>query len=377
VTARFAAAARTAPAARFALVALLAVAAGCTHELRPSEPQISPEDAHALIDRALPPNIGDRAGWNNDIYTSFASLTVAPTHENVCAVVAVIAQESSFRVDPVVPNLGVIAKKEIDTRAARAHVPLMIVHGVLDLKSANGRTYNERIDAARTEKDLSDIFEDFIAGVPMGRTLFDDKNPIRTRGPMQVNVAFAEQFSAATPYPYPVARSVADEVFTRRGSLYFGIAHLLDYRAPYDDYIYRFADFNAGQYSSRNAAFQNALSVLTGAKLLADGALLPHEGSAGEPGATELAARSLAKQLNLSDAAIHAALAEGRTKGFEATSLYQRVFSLADGKRGRMVPRAALPQIKLGGPKIKRDLSTAWYAHRVDDRFKRCLSSAR
>ena len=360
---------------RFPLLLLLAVAAGCSRDIRPTEPAVSPQDAHAQIERALPKSLSDRAGWNTDIYAGFTALTVAPTRENVCAVVAVIAQESGFRVDPVVPNLGVIAKQEIDTRAAKAHVPLMIVHGVLDLKSASGRSYSERIDAARTEKDLSDIFEDFIAAVPMGRTLFDDKNPIRTRGPMQVNVAFAESFSAATAYPYPVNRSIADELFTRRGSVYFGIAHLLDYRAPYDDYLYRFADFNAGQYASRNAAFQNAVSVLSGRKLLADGALLPHEASAGEPGATELAVRALSQQLTLSDGAIHNALSEARTKGFESTLLYQRVFALADTKRGRMIPRAALPQIKLGGPKIKRDLSTAWYAHRVDDRFKRCLNS--
>ena len=360
---------------RVLLLVLVAVVAACSRDLRPTEPAVSPQDAHALIDRALPKNLADREGWNGDIYAGFTALTVSPTRENVCAVVAVIAQESSFRVDPVVPNLGVIAKKEIDSRAAKAHVPLMIVHGVLDLKSANGLSYSERIEAARTEKDLSDIFEDFIAAVPMGRTLFDDKNPIRTRGPMQVNVAFAESFSAATPYPYPVKRSIADEVFTRRGSVYFGIAHLLDYRAPYDDYLYRFADFNAGQYASRNAAFQNAVSLVAGAKLLADGALLPHEESAGEPGATELAVRSISKQLTLSDGAIHNALSEGRSKGFESTQLYQRVFALGDAKRGRMIPRAALPQIKLGGPKIKRDLSTAWYAHRVDDRFKRCLNS--
>jgi hypothetical protein len=49
---------------------------------------------------------------------------------------------------------------------------------------------------------------------------------------MQVNIAFAEQFAAARPYPYPVKWSIADEVFTRRGSLYFGTAHLLAYSAP-------------------------------------------------------------------------------------------------------------------------------------------------
>jgi Protein of unknown function (DUF1615) len=342
--------------------------------LRPSETSVSPQDARALIDRALPANLSDRAGWTGDIYEGFAALTVAPTRENVCAVVAVIAQESGFHVDPIVPNLGPISKQEIDARAGRAHVPLLIVHGVLDLKSPNGRTYGERIDKAKTERELSDIFEDFIAAVPLGRTLFDDRNPIRTRGPMQVNIAFAEQFSAATPYPFPVNRSVADEVFTRRGSIYFGIAHLLDYRAPYDDYLYRFADFNAGQFASRNAAFQSALVIASGKKVLADGALLPHAGSAADPGATELAARALSSQLNLSDAAIHGALGEGRTKAFEVTPLYLRVFALAEKKRGHALPRAVLPQIKLAGPKIKRDLSTAWYAHRVDDRFKRCLS---
>ena len=325
---------------RLLWLVLLAVVTGCSRDVRPTEPAISPQDAHALINRALPKNLSDREAWNSDIYAGFTALTVAPTRENVCAVVAVIAQESSFRVDPVVPNLGAIAKKEIDARAAKAHLPLMIVHGVLDLKSPNGRSYSERIDAAKTEKDLSDIFEDFIAGVPMGRTLFDDKNPIRTRGPMQVNVAFAESFSSVTPYPYPVNRSIPDEVFTRRGSVYFGIAHLLDYRAPYDDYLYRFADFNAGQYASRNAAFQNAVSIVAGIKLLADGALLPHDGSAGEPGATELAVRGISKQLTLSDGAIHNALSEGRTKGFESTLLYQRVFALADSKRGRMIPRS-------------------------------------
>jgi hypothetical protein len=298
---------------------------------------------------------------------------VTPTHENICAVVAVIEQESDFRVDPVIPGLGTIARKEIESRAARAHVPLLIVNGVLQLKSSDGRTYGERIDTAKTEKDLSDVYEDLLAAVPLGRTLFAERNPIRTRGPMQVNVAFAEQFSSAAPYPYPVKQSIADEVFTRRGSVYFGIAHLLDYRAPYDKYLYRFADFNAGQFASRNAAFQSAVSIASGIPLIDDGALLPHDSDANDPGATEVALRTLAASLRMSDGTIHAALAEGRTKAFESAALYRRVFALAAQKSGRQLPRAMVPSIKLGGPKIKRSLTTDWYAHRVDDRFKRCL----
>lgn len=310
-----------------------------------------------------------------DIYDNLTVLTVEPSRENICAVAAVIQQESGFQVDPVVPNLGSIATQEIDNRAAHMHLPLVMVHGVLALKSTGGRSYAERISAAKTEKDLSDIYEDFISSVPLGRTLFEDRNPIRTRGPMQVNVAFATQFSAATPYPYPVKRSIADELFTRRGSLYFGIAHLLDYRAPYDDFLFRFADYNAGQYASRNAAFQHALQVASGSAFDADGALLPHDADIDEPGSTERAARALKGRLNLSDAAIHSQLEQGKLKSFEQTILYQRVFTLADTKRGAHLPRARVPTIVLTGPKLKRRLTTQWYADRVDQRFKRCLNA--
>jgi hypothetical protein len=75
----------------------------------------------------------------------------------------------------------------------------------------------------------------------------------------------------------------------------------------------------------------------------------------------------------MSDDAIHAALAEGKTKGFEATALYQRVFALGEQQSQQRLPRAQVPRIKLGGPKIKRSLTTDWYAHRVDCRFNRCL----
>jgi hypothetical protein len=349
--------------------------ASCAGRQPTEAPALNPADARALIEASLPKNVSDRAGWATDMYAAFTVLTVTPNHENICAVVAVIEQESGFRVDPAVPGLGVMARKEINSRAARAHVPMLIMDGVLQLKSSDGRSYGARIDAAKTEKDLSDAYEDFLAAVPLGRTLFSDRNPIRTRGPMQVNVAFAEQFSAAAPYPYPVKVSIEDELFTRRGGVYFGVAHLLDYRAPYDQYLYRFADFNAGQYASRNAAFQSAVSVASGISLVADGALLPHDSDANNPGNTELAVRALAARLKMSDGAIHAALADGKTKDFDTTTLYQRVFALADQKAGVQLPSAVVPHIKLVGPKIKRSLTTDWYAHRVDDRFKRCLNT--
>jgi hypothetical protein len=356
---------------RMGVLVIVAAMAGCAREPR-MQPTPSAAEGRALIEQKLPNGITDRPGWAEDVYAAFAALEITPTAEKVCAVVAVTEQESGFHVDPVIPDLGKVAWHEIDRRAERAAIPPGLVHEVLALKSSTGQSYAERIDRARTEKELSDVFEDFTGSIPLGHTLFASWNPIRTRGPMQVNVAFATSFAASHHYPYPVKESIADEVFTRRGSLFFGVAHLLDYAEPYDRYLYRFADFNAGQYSSRNAAFQRAVSLASGLPLDFDGALLPHE-SGGAPGRTELAVRALGERLHLDDEAIHAALEQGRTQEFEHTKLYRGVFALAERRQGRAAPRAIVPQIELQGPKISRSLTTGWYAQRVDGRFKRCL----
>jgi hypothetical protein len=192
---------------------------------------------------------------------------------------------------------------------------------------------------------------------------------------MQVAVVFAREHARAKPYPYAVVESMRDEVFTRRGGMYFGIAHLLDYDAPYDRYVYRYADFNAGQYASRNAAFQSALVLLTGTKLAVDGDLVkPGQGRDAAPGETESAARSLAKELGMNAGEIRRDLERGKGHDFERTEIYHRVFALGDARNGKPMPRAVVPSIELQSAKITRRLTTQWFAERVVARHRQCLA---
>ncbi|MGE8416004.1 MAG: DUF1615 domain-containing protein [Pseudomonas sp.] len=347
----------------------LLLLAGCASQPGTHAPNLPPEQVQARILRLLPAQVNDRQGWARDIQVAFSAQGLDPSPGNLCAVLAVAEQESTFQVDPVVPGLGRIAREEIDRRAAKVHVPALLVGAALQVRSSDGQSYSQRLARARTEKELSAIFDDFIGQVPMGRTLFGGFNPVHTGGPMQVSIAFAEKH--AGDYPYSPQDSIRHEVFSRRGGLYFGIAHLLGYPVSYPQPLYRFADFNAGWYASRNAAFQGAVSQLTGIRLALDGDLIRYDSIL--PGGTELAVRTLGKQLGLRNPVIREQLEQGDSAQFEQSALYRKVFALADQAAGKSVPRQLLPGIELKSPKITRQLTTAWFAKRVDERYQRCM----
>ena len=347
----------------------LLVLAGCSTSRGPQQPERSEAEVKAQIVRLLPAKVADRNGWAQDIYTAFDAQKIYPSTENICAVLAVTEQESTYQVDPPVPGMGKIAQDEILRRAGKVHVPAFVVRSALQLRSPTGKSYADRLNAARTEKDLSAIFDDFISMVPLGNTLFGGFNPVHTAGPMQVSIDFAQK--QARGYPYTVDGTIRREVFTRRGGMYFGIAHLLGYPVNYDQPLYRFADFNAGWYASRNAAFQAAVSRITGKELALDGDLIRYGSLL--PGTTELTVRSLGAKLDMRNPSIRSQLEQGGQLDFEDTTLYKRVFSLADQAAGKPLPRAILPGIVLKSPKITRNLTTAWFAKRVDERYQRCM----
>ena len=340
------------------------------------EPQATPAQIRAQVSRLLPVTLHDRAGWAQDIQVAFTSLGIRPVPPNLCAALAVIEQETGYHADPVVPGLARIARKEIEDRAASVGVPRFVVAAALAMDAPDGRPYSDHLAAVRTEQDLSRLYERLIAKVPLGSRLLGRANPVRTGGAMQVGIAFAEAFADARPYPYTMTGSIRDEVFSRRGGVYFGIAHLLAYETSYPHLRYRFADFNAGLYASRNAAFQNALSVASGMPVDLDGDVIAHGQGRNEAGQTERAARTLTPVLGLDDSAIRRALKLGHALRFEDTELYKGVFAMAERQAGKPLPRAMMPRIRLRSPKITRRLTTEWFATRVEKRYRQCMARA-
>src|SRR6185295_19884788 len=76
----------------------LAVIAGCAGPASTPRPA-SPEDVRAQIVSLLPASVPDRAGWAVDIYAALAALRIEPSVGNVCSVLAITEQESTYRAD--------------------------------------------------------------------------------------------------------------------------------------------------------------------------------------------------------------------------------------------------------------------------------------
>ena len=333
-----------------------------------------PHEDRALTMTLLPRSVRDRTGWAEAIDTAFSHLGLPKSKENLCATMAVIEQESNFEADPRVRGLPRIVRDQMTKKIQHLGIPESVLTLALAVKSPTGETYAERIDHLKTENDLNILYRDMTAEIPLGRRLLEGHNPVRTGGPMQVSVKFAEAKVKETPYPYPSDRSIREELFSRRGGVYFGVAYLLGYSVEYDRMLYRFGDFNAGHYASRNAAFQATISRLTGSAIALDGDLLRYDGSTidDRPSETQKNVLALAQDLELTEGTIREDLRQEKEPSFTSTALYTAVGRLAT-EQGKPLGKAQLPEIRLQSPKITSGLTTAKFAQRVDERYQRCL----
>ncbi|MFN7975129.1 MAG: DUF1615 family protein [Acidobacteriota bacterium] len=324
-------------------------------------------------------------------------LGMLPSVEPVCETIAVIDQESSFRENPVVPNLAKIVEDGLARYTARLG-PLgpPVVTKVLGAKAPGATlTFAERLERARTERDVDRVFRDLVTyyedryprttkvadlvtDAVMDRHL-SDFNPITTAGSMQVSVHFA--LARASAHEDVDEGAVREELYTRNGGVRFGTARLLGYEAAYDAPLYRFADYNAGIYASRNAAVQEQLSELTGMKLALDGDLLVYDadGTPSKKDSQTLAAfLAFAKRHapDLDERRIRKDLLLEKTIDFESTETYRALRKVYRALTGKVPAYARVPDVDLESPKLTRRLTTAWFARSVARRYEDCVSRA-
>ena len=344
--------------------------------------------------RKARPNVADPQGWAIDLLDVLRTQSLPASRENICSAIAIISQESGFVADPAVPGLGTLAEKSLQTKLGRIPILGRMALNFLETSPSLGESYMARIRAAKTERDLDMTYRSIVddAGkrsslgllVQSGllNQMIEDRNDINTIGSMQVSVRFALAKARESRYlPMNLADvyAVRDDLYTRHGGMYYGVKQLLGYDSGYTRKIYRFADYNAGRYASRNAAFQKIISVLSKTNLATDGDLLLYnkdQQPMQKVSSTETALRKVIAKSNLGidDKKLRIDLSKEKSADFPATQTYLQIRDLYARTAKRAVAFAEIPSIELNSPKIRRRMTTQNFAESVDRRYKGCVA---
>lgn len=352
-----------------------------------------PTLSDAQITKLIPKRVNNAKLWATDIGDIFDELSLPKTAQNICTAIAVIDQESNFHADPSVPNLGNVALKAIDDKLEDKLGKNMagVFRNMLETRPTPKNNFIKQIKAVKTEKQLDELYREIfdyftrtykIAPLTnitklSGQGIDERINPVTTLGSMQVHIDYARAHRRASMSD----RDLRADLYTRYGGLYYGIHRLMVYQANYDKPLYRFADYNSGMYSSRNAAFQQRIATLSGESLAIDGDLLLYKD--GSPiskiSSTETAAIALlataSKPINAQQ--IRSDFKKEKTRDFEKTITYRAVNDMFASKFGRKPTYAIMPKVVISGPKLSRDFDTNWFATRVNERYQTCITTAK
>ena len=358
-------------------------------ETKPTTKSINSEQIAKLI----PARVKNRPSWAKDISDIFDTLKIHKDVQNVCTVIAVVDQESNFNADPSVPNLGEASLKAIDEKLEdKLGKPLAkVFRNMLQNEPSKNNNFISQIKKVKTEKELDElyqtIFDYFTSTYKVskltdvvkitGEGLDERVNPITTLGSMQVHINYARNHRRASMSD----RALRSDMYGQYGGLYYGIHRLMLYKADYDKPLYRFADYNSGMYSSRNAAFQQRVAVLSGKKLDIDGDLLLYSngGVSDKKSQTEQALISILStgQTPTPDWQIRSDLKKEKRQSFESTQTYQKINELYKEKNKGKYSYAIMPQVVISGPKLSKDYNTNWFATNVDKRYQTCMTTAK
>lgn len=372
----------------FLVLAVVALNSACAHTPAPSP--VPPGLSAAAATKAIPAHVVDKSGWAEDIVVAIRLLNKSVTAERVCAVSAIIEQESGFRADPAVKGLPAMVRQGLEDKLDRLG-PLKgaAVDAILDHRApGQSETFGARVQHLKTERDLDVLFRDladayreqypggFVVAEAMGKILgkggIESLNPVTTAGSMQVKVDFARAHGADEGLSDAMVREL---LYTRGGGVRFGTARLIGYQAQYTDIRHRFADYNSGLYASRNAAFQAQVSVLTGIDLVQDGDLLAYDddGDVSRVDSNSLKALLVFGAAHgLSARTVRRDVALEKQFSFEETATWKAARAAFVSRTKKPAPYAQVPNVSLRSPKLSRPRTTAWFADNVVRRYRAC-----
>lgn len=340
----------------------------------------------------LPEKVTEREGWARAVLAALDEQAFPADPETVCEVLAIIEQESGFQADPAVAGLAKLLRTKLDEKVEKLG-PLgpPALHELLSGHAPGSKkTFEARLGTVKTERDVDVLFRDILSfyrekfpapykALDLIGGVFDaspdDFNPVTTVGSMQVSVKFAERLAREQRRD---VSQVRDELYTRSGGVRYGSARLLGYSAAYAQPLYRFADYNAGVYASRNAALQEQLGKLTGLDVVPDGDLLAYDKNATplardtqSLGAILAFAQRFAPEL--SERRVRLDVQQEKTAELETTETWRAIKRVYAQRMKSDPPYARVPEVTIRSPKMTQDRSTAWFARSVDGRYRRCL----
>ena len=354
------------------------------------------------IKKVLPSRVSERQSWAQDIFDIMDELRIEKTKQNVCSIVAVVDQESNFIADPTVAGLGEKAVQEINSRLKEKFEAKLgeLIGGtvagyfqeVLKNQPSPENNYMSQMRQVKTERELDLLYREIFAYMSKhyhisaltgaaklaGQDIGEKMNPITTLGSMQVHINYAKEHKRQSGN----IAELRNSLYTQYGGLYYGIHRLMQYPAEYDQAIYRFADYNSGMYSSRNAAFQSMLQALTENEISLDGDLLLYNKD-GDVRPTlsqsekELIAIFAKNNVLVTPRQVRSDLKKEKDKKFENTQTYLAVQKLYQSKTNKDPIYAVMPQVVISGPKLSRDYNTNWFASRVNGRYETCMQKAK
>jgi hypothetical protein len=340
-------------------------------------------------------SVVDAKGWAIDLHDVMQQHDFPESKENICAAIAIIDQESGFVADPVVPGLGKLSEQALREKFDKVPIGGGIALRWLENNPSPQASFMARIRNAKTERDLDLAYRslvdyagkttslDMVLRLGLLNKLIEEKNEIDTAGSMQVSVKFALSEARKRrwlPMTLDDVYGVRDHLYTRQGGMYYGVQQLLGYDTGYSQKIFRFADFNAGRYASRNAGFQKVVATLSGQSLAFDGDLLSY-GKDGQPlksvTATEKAIRlaNAKHKLGLDDKSIRADLLQEKDVGFTSTRSYISIRDRFAASTKNPVAFAVIPDIVLNSPKLSRSFTTKRFAESVNKRYQACMKT--